>query len=167
MRETTPEQRAREFRDTRKTLHLATSDSDGLPEASYAPYVRLGADFYIYISEISQHTKNLLSRRAASVMFIEDEAISKNMFARIRLTMDAYVHIIARKSELWHLVMDAFKEKFGDFFDQVRPLEDFILFRLTPFNARYVEDIAKAYRLDANLTTAEHIRDGGHRPEKS
>ena len=68
-----------------RSLLLATSNSEGDAEISYAPYVRIEQEFYLFVSELARHTGNMLRCRRASVMFIQPEAEAVNLFARRRL----------------------------------------------------------------------------------
>lgn len=156
------EERAQALRDSQKTLHLATVGADGTPTASYAPFVRIGADFYIYVSEMSRHTNNLTESKKASILLIEDEDVSTNLLARKRITFSCNTEVIKRESDIWHIVIDCFRNSFGEIFEAVIPLTDFALFRLTPHGALYVEGFGQAYRIDPELLNASHIHEGGH-----
>lgn len=67
-----------------KTLSvtLATVDAEGTPNASYAPFVQIGNKFYVLVSFMAKHTKNLSESRKVSAMFIEDESATKQVYAR-------------------------------------------------------------------------------------
>ncbi len=152
---------ARDFLAQFKTLVMATVGRSGMPEASYAPFVRAQDDcFYIYVSGLSRHTGNLASSGVVSVLLIEDESSVKQPFARRRLTFHCRAERIARDSEPWHAIIGLFDEKFANVMDLIRPLKDFELFRLCPQSGIYVKGFAQAYRIsDAALKAVEHIRD--------
>ena len=76
----------REFRDGCRTLQLATVDSEGNPNASYAPFVLQEDGYYVLISEIARHARNLQQVPKVSLMLIEDETGARELFARKRLT---------------------------------------------------------------------------------
>ena len=141
-----------------RSLQLATASSDGLPEASYAPFYRHGRDFYIYVSELSRHTTNLAENPRAGVMLIESEADASQVFARRRLTYSCQCAEIIRASEQFEQVMDAMQARFGNFIGMLRTLQDFHLYRLTPTAGTYVAGFAKAFRLGGDeLDRVEHI----------
>ena len=165
MKETTPETRAREFFESRRTLYLATTNTRGIPTASYAPFISKGSDFYIYISTLSEHTQNLSTVAVASVLLIEDEKGAKNLLARKRITFSCKASIIPRGKSEWRKLMDCFEETFGTGFQIMRPLADFVLFRLEPDSATYIEGFGQAYRMPKDLSNAEHIK-GGHATDK-
>lgn len=160
------EQRAREFLATRKTLVMATMGADGTPTVSYAPFVQCGSGFYVYTSMLSRHTRDLLETERASVMFIEDEVNSGNIFARKRLTFPCRAAVIPLQHIAREEVMDLFANKFGATFALIRPLGDFVLFQLDPTEGTYVEGFARAYRIDAALLHTTHIG-GGHTPRRA
>ncbi|MBI2637782.1 MAG: pyridoxamine 5'-phosphate oxidase family protein [Candidatus Sungbacteria bacterium] len=155
-----PEKRAQDFMAYRKTLVLGTVGADGTPTASYAPFVQQN-NFYIYTSALSRHTSDLQEIPKASILFIEDEAGVSNLFARKRITFSCDVEVIPRWCDEWVSVMEHFGEKFGSIFDAIRPLGDFVLFCLKPYEAVYVEGFGQAYRLNADLTNAVHVKGTG------
>ena len=152
---------ARAFLARFRTLLMATVNADGIPEASYAPFVRPDDNcFYIYVSGLSRHTSNLDASGRVSVLFIEDERDVKQLFARTRLTFDCRADLIERKNEQWQVVVGMFQDAFGNVIELIRPLTDFKLFRLRPQNGIYVRGFAQAYRVsDAAIENIEHIRD--------
>ena len=79
-----PELSAFKLLSSRKTLVMATADKNGAPSVSYAPFVRRPPPLYVYTSSLSRHTRNMMETAKASVMFIEDEARTRNFFARKR-----------------------------------------------------------------------------------
>lgn len=148
---------AGEFLAGFRTLLMATVSGEGVPDASYAPYVRIDDDaFYVNLSELSTHTGNLLTTPRVSIMFVQSEDDTKQLFARKRLSFDADADVIERDSERWRQVMDLFHAKFGEVMDLIRPLPDFRLFRLRPRSGVYVRGFAQAYPLAKS--DFEHIR---------
>lgn len=81
-----------ELISSQQTLILASISKDNLPHISYAPYVRdHDGTFYIYVSELAQHTANLLENQQASILFIRPESESSNLFARERIVFSCRV----------------------------------------------------------------------------
>ncbi len=145
----------------RLTLQLATVGGDGLPHASYAPFVPGGNDFFVYVSELSEHTRNLLDTARASVLVIEDEGEAENPFARRRLVFDCRATTIARDTPLWNETLDRFEQRFGDIVQTLRGLRDFVLFRLHAESGVYVRGFGQAYRLEGEkLDRVRHIVPG-------
>ena len=76
-----------------KTLLMATVSGEGVPDASYAPFVRLDDDaFYVNLSGLSTHTGNLLANPRVSILFLQSEDDTNQLFARKRLSFDADAH---------------------------------------------------------------------------
>jgi heme iron utilization protein len=140
------------------SLILATVSSDGLPESSYAPFIHINGRFYIYVSELAGHTRNLLAaagnnQPSASLLWIEPEDQARNIFARKRATISASVTEIPRSHDNSPVILDAMAERFGEMISLIRQLGDFHLIELTPHYAGYVTGFAKAYRLEGEGLT--------------
>ena len=152
---------AGEFLAAFRSLQMATVSANGIPDASYAPFVRIDDDaFYVNLSALSTHTGNILSTPRVSILFLQSENDSKQLFARKRLSFDADAVLVARDSARWCQVMDLFANKFGDIVDLIRPLQDFSLFCLQPRSAVYVRGFAQAYPLEkTQLAQLRHIND--------
>jgi heme iron utilization protein len=157
----TPEKRASSFLLTRKTLILATTSEDATPTASYAPFVRQATSLYVYLSALSRHTKDLIETRKASALLLEDEHSAENLFARKRITFTCSAKTTERGCDEWRATMTLFGNTFGNIFDIIRPLRDFTLFRLDPYEAIYVEGFGKAYRMTPDLRDPVHIKGTG------
>jgi len=133
-----------------KTLLLAThSADDAANHISYAPYVRDKDHFYIFVSELAKHTKNLMSHPQVSILFIQAESEADNLFARQRVTLDCQVEKIPKASPVYYHQLKAMTEKFGSIIDVLRTLPDFHLLALTPKKGQFVAGFGKAIPLDA------------------
>ena len=152
---------AGEFLADFASLSMATVSAGGVPDASYAPFVRIDDNaFYVNLSELSTHTGNLLSTPRVSILFLQAEDDSKQLFARKRLSFDADAAPVERDSACWCQVMDLFADKFGDIMDLIRPLQDFKLFRIQPRSGVYVRGFAQAYPLEvAELAQLRQVND--------
>ena len=154
----TIQQEFQTLRESLKTVQLATIDADGKPEASYAPYVWIEQAAYLYLSELARHTTNLKINPAISLLFIEGEEKSRNLFARRRIILQAEVQKIARESNQFAAVMTEFKNRFGNFIDVIEPLQDFHLFQINPQSGRFIRGFARAYELTGpGLNEIKHI----------
>lgn len=143
-----------------KTLLLATTTLDGTPEISYAPFVcDTDGVLYIYISELALHTANLIANPKASVLFIQDEGESANLFARARISLNCIVQEITQSNPLYNQQLQAMHTAFGEIIQLISSLNDFHLFALQPIQGRYVAGFGRAYTLDIhNNCLAENIR---------
>ncbi len=139
----------RAFRDTRRSVVLATTDSEGLPDASYAPCLEdAEGHVYIFVSGLARHTQNLLTIGRVSVLFIEDEGETANVFALRRVTLDCSAEPIPRDHPDWVGVLDGLAERQGKLVETLRGLADFQLFRLTPRSATYVRGLGQTFRFE-------------------
>lgn len=145
-----------------QSIILATVDAEGIPNSSYAPFVQVENSFYILVSFMARHTKNLAEGRKTSIMFIEDESATKQIYARERLTIEAAATQIDRDSETWNQVVGQLKENHGKVVDVISEMKDFILIALTPVKGAYVNGFGSAYFVDENLEIMEHRNDQNH-----
>ena len=54
-----------------------------------APFAKVGDKIYIYISKAAEHYYNISRNPKIAIMLIEDEAASKTVFARCRVSFNA------------------------------------------------------------------------------
>ncbi|UFH31529.1 pyridoxamine 5'-phosphate oxidase family protein [Chryseobacterium sp. C-71] len=148
-----------------QSVILATVDAEGTPNSSYAPFVQVDNSFYILVSFMAKHTRNLSEGRKTSIMFIEDESATKQIYARERLTIEASTSQIERDSETWSTVISQLKETHGKVVEVISEMKDFILIALTPVKGAYVNGFGSAYFVDANLEIMEHRNDQNHQPK--
>jgi hypothetical protein len=138
----------RAFQDGFRSLLMATVDASGSPQASYAPFVAGGFGvFFIYVSALSQHTRDLEQTPRAGVLLIEDERQAQNIFARRRLSFDCEAGLIAREDPEWGRTLDRFEARFGKLVATLRGLADFRLYRLTASSGGYVRGFGQAFSL--------------------
>lgn len=130
-----------------ETLLLATISDEGFPEISYASYVEDDNCFYIFISELASHTRNLLNNPIASVMFIEDEQKADNAFARKRLTYRCEANQISRDNDRFKAQLKKMEQRFGSLVKTLSQLSDFHLFELKPVSGQFVEGFGKTYQI--------------------
>jgi putative heme iron utilization protein len=133
---------------SQRSLLLATSNSEGDAEISYAPYVRIEQAYYIFVSELARHTGNMLRSRRASVMFIQPETEAANLFARRRLIFSCRVAEIRADDARYTPILDAMRQACGDVVGLLSSLTDFHLLALAPRQGQYVAGFGKAYAID-------------------
>ena len=133
-----------------QTLTLSTASALGVPDISYAPFVRDQAGvFYIYVSELASHTTNLLNNPLAAILFIRSEAESRNLFARERVVLSCRVKEIMPDELIYTNQLQALQDKFGEVVSVLRSLSDFHLFALHPESGRYVFGFGKAFNINS------------------
>jgi putative heme iron utilization protein len=144
--------------DAQQTLLLSTCSTDLQPEIGYAPFVRdEKGHFYIFISELAQHTKNLLQNPKASILFIEPESGCHNLFARQRVVFNCSASAIAPADPVYRRQLHALEDKFGSVVALLRTLPDFHLIELIPKTGQYVAGFGKAYAIDLQRNTLRHL----------
>lgn len=150
----------RSFTDRFDSIMLSTVSAEGQPNASYAPcIVDPARNVYIYVSGLSTHTRNLQAVPQASILFIEDEQDTQQIFARKRLSYDCTAQLLAADAPEWTQVADQFQQRFGKMVELLRSLPDFRIFRLTPTQGRFVVGFGAAFEVDArDLTQLVQIR---------
>jgi putative heme iron utilization protein len=139
------------FLDSFRSLILGTVDEAGFPETSYAPYLRdAQKNFYILASDLATHTTNLLTHPKASILFIEDEDKSPQIFGRRRLSFSCHVQEIDRSDRTWETTIAQLQEIHGERVALIASLPDFHLFKLTPFRGRFVQGFGGIYDLSGD-----------------
>ncbi|HHW7569503.1 TPA: heme utilization protein HutZ [Mannheimia haemolytica] len=151
-----------ELKQQIKTIMLATIDKDGVPNVSYAPFVINNGEYQVLITTIARHARNLQEVPKVSLMLIEDESKSRQIFARRRLTFDATVRIIERTDEEWNNSIAALKARHGDLVDELSNMQDFKLFSFKPTAGLFVKGFGKAFDVGVDdLINVVHL-DQGH-----
>ena len=135
---------------SKNTLQLATVNEHGKPNASYAPFVCCDDGYYILISEMAMHTKNILVNPNVSLMIIEDESEADSLHSRKRLTLDATALLVSHETNKWSEVTKVMIERLGDTVNTLVQLSDFHLIHLQPKQGLYVKGFGKAYPVSSN-----------------
>ncbi|KAE9533417.1 heme utilization protein HutZ [Ursidibacter arcticus] len=154
-----------ELKQQTKTIVLATVDKDGTPNVSYAPFVINNGEYQVLISTIARHARNLQEVPKVSLMLIDDESKSREIYARRRLTFDATARVLARHSAEWENAVAALQARHGDIVADLSKLEDFNLFCFKPEQGLFVKGFGKAFQVSTDdLVNFVHL-DEGHRQE--
>jgi heme iron utilization protein len=133
------------------SIIISTVNKQGIPNASYAPFVMDNdKNIYIYVSGLATHTQNIQNHPFVSVLFIDDEVKTKQIFARRRLNFDCTASLIERDSEKWQQIVDKFAIRFGELITTLRSLPDFRIFQLTPNTGRFVIGFGAAYNISSD-----------------
>ena len=145
-----------------KTLQLASINQQNEPFASYAPFAFDNDSLYVLLSEIALHAKNLQHNRQASILIIEDESVSDEYFARVRVNYSVEATLIEYDTLQWHQGIELLQQRHGERIINLSQHSDFKLFQLQPKSGRYVKGFGRAYSLSGGLTTVDisHLRDG-------
>lgn len=165
VKDTDPDIVCKKLLETCLSLQLSTIGTDGFPHSGYTPYVldpvgkEGGLEFTIFVSELSVHTRDMLQTPKVSIMIIEDEAASKQVFARTRVTYNCDVQQIERDHADYAQVLDRFQARQGNTVSLLRELPDFHLMRLRPFSGQFVMGFGQAFSLSGpSMDVFEHSR---------
>lgn len=137
----------RAFKDAFKVAFLASSDANGVPEASHVPFVmNEQGQVYLLISELAKHTQNLRINPVVSLLLLEPENEAINLFALRRLQLECGSEFIESAGER-QLGLELLSARFGRFIDTLSALGDFRVVRLTPKGGKFVRGFAQTYYL--------------------
>ncbi len=134
-----------------RTVVLGTVSAENMPNVSYAPFIMDEAkNIYIFVSKLSIHTDNLQANPKASVMLVEDEAKSKQIFARRRLTYSCNAIAIDKNSTECKHIANQFEKRFGNIVYMFRSLPDFNIIKFTPYEGIFIMDFGSAYKIKSD-----------------
>lgn len=147
-----------------QSINISTVCEKNIPNSSYAPAaIDEHGNYYIYVSELSKHTRNLISNSKVSIMLIEDEISSKNIFARKRFTINANAARVDRDTNLWNEKIKLLESKFGESIKFLKEMTDFHLFKLIPKDGLLVYGFGRAFNfVGENLERIKHLNEKGH-----
>jgi heme iron utilization protein len=129
-----------------QTAIIGTIDKEYLPFSSYAPYIYDNNYFYIYISNIATHAKNIQANPNASLFFIEDESKSQNLFARKRISLQCISTKIQRDNTRFDEVLELFSKKFErSMVEKLKSMRDFNLYELQVKSGEATFGFGEAY----------------------
>lgn len=134
-----------------RTVVLGTVNADNIPNVSYAPFVIDEAkNIYIFVSKLSTHTYNLRVNSRASIMLIEDETKSKQIFSRRRVRYSCNASKISKDSPEWECIANKFDEKFGNIVYIFRNFPDLDIIKFQPCEGIFVMGFGAAYKIYSN-----------------
>lgn len=140
-----------QFTQEFQSIVISTVNDEGIPNGSYTPFVMdEQRNIYIYVSGLSPHTQNINLNHKVSVLFIEDEAQTPQIFARRRLNYDCTATLIERETQKWLNIVEEFETRFGEIIEMLRGLADFRVFKLTPHSGRFVIGFGQAYHINGD-----------------
>ncbi len=149
-----------------QSLSLGTLDEKGLPFSSYAPFVHVNHKFYIFISNVAKHAQNLQRTPKASLLFIEDESKTQQIFARRRISLQVTSTMISREDKIFDEVMDVFKAKFStEMVSMLMGMQDFNLYELSTDYGEATFGFGEAYNIGGEYMEELVARQGsgGHK----
>lgn len=145
-----------------RSLQLSTVGEDGNPHCGYTPYLhRAPSSFYIFVSQLAAHTRNLLANKIVAIMIIADEQSTSQIFARTRAHYLCEAKRIGSDHPDYEPVLNDYEQRHGKTAGLLRQLPDFILFQLVPRSGQFVMGFGQAYTLTGDdLSVFEQARTG-------
>lgn len=159
----THQQQCQDFWQARRSIILSTTNLEGGVETSVTPFITdEEGSLYIFISELAQHTQNILyllsesSVRAElqdsfpliSGLLIADDAETEQLFARERLTLKLQPSEIFRESAAFSERLSCFEQSFGEVIPLLASLPDFHLIQLKIISGGYVKGFGQAFTFE-------------------
>lgn len=160
------------FWQTRRSVILSTQSETGVSETSVTPFVVDEAGhLYVFISELAQHTQNILAwmdkhrgtssddlpaAALMSALVVADESETEQLFARERLTLQLAACEITPEQAEYESLLQRFEAEHGDVVSMLKSLPDFHLIQLTSVRGGYVRGFGQAFTFEGcpcqNLT---------------
>ncbi len=159
----THQQQCQAFWQARRSVILSTTNLEGGVETSVTPFITDDeGSLYIFISELAQHTQNILyllsespvgseglnSPPLISGLLVADEAETEQVFARERLTLQLQPSEVFRGSEAFSARLSCFEQTFGEVIPLLASLPDFHLIQLKVIKGGYVKGFGQAFTFD-------------------
>ena len=136
------------FIDSFQSVVINSLDENKNPFSSYAPFVKYENSYYVYLSNMAKHSKNLKNNKKSSIFFCEDENSCENIFARKRVIMQCNTTIIEKDSKKYNSILDSFEKKFDKKMVQtLRAMSDFNVYEFKAFYGEAIFGFGKAYNL--------------------
>jgi putative heme iron utilization protein len=133
---------------------LGTVDQAGIPSVTYVPFACADGAFGLVVSGLAAHTANLLARRPASVLLVDDDGQQRDAYARTRFTIGVTAKPHASGSAAADAVWSALEARHGATVRTLHALPDFQAVSLEPVSGRLVLGFASAHSLDAAAIVA-------------
>ncbi len=136
---------------------LGTADPSGVPSVSYVPFASVDGGFGVVVSRLAAHTVNLVARRPASVLLVDDAPQQGDAYARTRFSVSVTARPHAPGSAQAGAIWSALEDRHGATVRTLRTLSDFQAISLEPVSGRLVLGFASAHDLGA-ATLVELLR---------
>ena len=125
------------------SLIISTTSRDNEPLTNYAPFVKIGEDYYVSVSSNLPHYTNMIETQKAHILIIEDESSAEHIYARKRL----YFSVTCALEEDSEKIYKLFDERYGDSLSFLRSMADFRVIKLTPKERSLVLGFGAAYKM--------------------
>lgn len=142
----TNEEIVQEFKDFDKdkySLIISSTNSENFPLTNYAPFVKIGEDYFVSVSQNLPHFVNMAETKRAHILIIEDEATADHIYARKRLYFGASCDVEEDTEKIFKL----FDERYGDKLSFLRDMKDFKIVKITPEERSLILGFGAAYKM--------------------
>jgi len=142
----TNEEIVQEFKDFDKdkySLIISSTSSENSPLTNYAPFVKIGEDYFVSVSQNLPHFVNMAETKRAHILIIEDEATADHIYARKRLYFGASCDVEEDTEKIFKL----FDERYGDKLSFLRDMKDFKIIKITPEERSLILGFGAAYKM--------------------
>jgi heme iron utilization protein len=125
---------------------------DGAPFASWVAYAPepAAAGFLLHLSRLSPHTQHLLADGRASLAISQSETGVDDPQTLARISIQGQVAPLAPHDPAYDAARATYLARLPNA-EMLFTFPDFVLFRLTPSEARYIGGFARAYTLSPEL----------------
>ena len=125
---------------------LGTNGKDNFPFLSKIIPMYKNKRLYILISDLSEHTKNIIKNQKVSIYFSLKE-LNKTKSNNPRLTINGIIqkHILKKESEEYSDLLNSYK-KIESGSKMWGMFTDFNFYSIEPLRALYIEGFGKAYQ---------------------
>ncbi|MDQ7042906.1 MAG: hypothetical protein Q9M34_05175 [Sulfurimonas sp.] len=128
------------------SLIISSVSEQNEPLTNYAPFVKLGEDYYVSVSSNLPHFTNMVQTKKAHILIIEDEANAEHIYARKRLYFSAVCGVEEDEEKIFKL----FDERYGDQLSFLRTMKDFKIIKISPQERSLVLGFGAAYKMGTN-----------------
>lgn len=132
------------FDKDKYSLIISTTSSENDPLTNYAPFVKIGEDYYVSVSQNLPHFTNMAQTKKAHILIIEDESTADHIYARKRLYFSASCEAEEDSEKIFKL----FDERYGDKLSFLRTMKDFKVIKISPEERSLVLGFGAAYKMD-------------------
>lgn len=133
----------------KNTLVLGTLDEQGLPDAGLTPFLYQDRRFYVFISNLASHTRNLRERPHVSVLIHKGDESARNPFTDKRVSFKGRAFPVT-EADKRDRILEVMEDKLGKTVSLLRSLPDFALYEITPTSGQLVVGFGAAFEVDTN-----------------
>ena len=139
------------FDKDKYSLVISSVSTENNPLTNYAPFVKIGEDYFVSVSSNLPHFVNMVQTKKAHILIIEDESNADHIYARKRL----YFGASCEQEEDTEKIFKLFDERYGDKLSFLRDMKDFKIVKITPKEKSLVLGFGAAYKMgvDGNLVS--------------